>query len=398
MSGPKSYETRVVSAAELQRREDEGRRARCRELNRRLEGLLARLEHPENSGLSTPKQNTHEGLIAWESALTKKIAETERRLEKERIAREIAGIRSRGAATSAKIARVGSSLGGTFELPAEPSGNTLQVFRSWEAALAAKLAEAERLVKNVSALKERCAGVIDEINQMIPELDGPAVTIPSAPTGTDYKKYTAWESALARLVEEVRPRYYKDHAKKVVARQRAGREALDLSGITFDLAPVAPPVAPVTDDRAKERLAVEVDRVLEILDRVEDDETREELSALARSIAASESLAQAQGDLMTLKDRTNAVLTVQALRKDASDAVLAIAQYETPEADLLRARAATVTTDKELRELTKDLEALCAEENRKADAAFIQQALEEALAELGFDLGEGFNLTVTVSS
>ena len=393
MSGPKSYETTVVSPAELQRREDESRRAKCRELNRRLDDLLARLEHPETNTLTSPRTNTHGGLIAWEETIKKKIAATERKLEQERKAREISAIRSRCAPISAKIAKVGAELGGSFVLPVEPSGNNLQAFRSWEASLNTKLAEVEQLLRNIVALRGRCAEIIDELEQMIPELDGPTVSIPAAPTGTEFKKYSDWESALNRLAEKVRPRYYKDHAKKVIARQREGRAALDLSGITFDLAPAAPPVAPACDDRARQRLTAEINRVLEIVGTIDDDGTREELSASARAILASEDLAQARGDLMTLKDRANTVLTVQALRREAADAILAIAQYETPEADLLRARAASIATDEDLRSLTKDIEALCAEENRKADAAFIQQALEEALAELGFDLGEGFNLT-----
>ena len=329
----RTYEVRI-SEEERRRQEDASRRARCDEKSSRLSTLLSRLESPERNSLQSPKNNSHQGLIEWEAALDAQIKQTEKRLEQERIAREIA------------------------------------------------------------AVKDRCTPVIREIEDMLAEMDS-SRTIPAMPQAHILSQFNAWERSLKLMADDIRPQYYKVHAKKVVAKQREGREALKLDDIKFDMTPAVPasPSAQKAEAEARERLATEVDRVSELLDAVEDDTVRGELSAFALRVASCEDLAQAQGDLITLKDKTNAVLTVQAIRKDAQEAVLAVAQYKSKEADLLRERAASVSTEEDFRQFNVDIEALCKAEEQKADAAFIQNALEEALAELGFDLGEGFKLT-----
>ena len=330
----KTFETRVDSEAERQRREDASRRARCEEKSRRLSALLSKLEKTERNTLQSPKGGSHQDLIEWEAALDARINQTEKRLEQERIAREIA------------------------------------------------------------AVKKRCTPVIKEIEDMLTEMES-ARTLPAMPEAHVLTQFNAWERSLKQMADEIRPQYYKVHAKKVVAKQREGREALKLDDIAFDMTPAVPvsPAVQTAEAEAKERLAAEVDRVSSLLDSIEDDAAREELSAFALRVAACTDLAQAQGNLITLKDRVNAALTTQSIRKDAQEAVLAVAQYKSKEADLLRERAASVSTEEDLRRLNVDIEALCKAEEQKADAAFIQNALEEALAELGFDLGEGFKLT-----
>jgi hypothetical protein len=80
MSGPKGYGYQVLSAEELRRREDDAREGRCHQYAAELAGLAAQLGHygadrPEP--VATPKQATHEGLIAWESALRQAIGQAQ---------------------------------------------------------------------------------------------------------------------------------------------------------------------------------------------------------------------------------------------------------------------------------------------------------------------------------
>ena len=406
MSGPKGSEVRVVSQAELRRREDEARRGRCEEMSRRLSKLLSRLETPESNTLSQPKNNSHGGLISWESALLKMIAQTETRLEQERIAREIAAIRTRCAPVVSTLKTTLSSMNlSASQIPAEPSGDDEQAWRKWERALSRKTAELEQLKKDVAKVKKRSASVIKEIEKMLAEMESTR-TIPAAPEVYDLSQFNSWEQSLKQMAAEIRPRYYEAHAKKVVAKQREGRGALKLDDLTFDTVPAVPvaPSAQKAEAKARERLANEVNRVTALLDSLEDDNLREELFAFALRVSSCEDLSQARGDLVTLKDRANAAITaqairkdemlaVQAVRKDAQEAVLKVAQYQTEEAGRLQARADAVANEEDLRQLNADIEAYCKAEEKKADAAFIQKALEEALVELGFDLGEGFELT-----
>ena len=132
--------------------------------------------------------------------------------------------------------------------------------------------------------------------------------------------------------------------------------------------------------------------VVGLLAGLRDPAVREELTAIARAVLDVDDPAQARGDLLTLKTRATEALRVQDLRDLAAQEALALAASRSRAAADLRARAERVTTAAELSGLRGRIAELVEQERREADARFVQGALEEVLAELGFAVDEGFEL------
>ena len=85
MSGPKGYGYAVISATELQRREDEAREGRCRQHAVTLAALAGELKYygiTEAHLVSEPGERTHDSLIVWESALQRAVAATQDKVDK----------------------------------------------------------------------------------------------------------------------------------------------------------------------------------------------------------------------------------------------------------------------------------------------------------------------------
>lgn len=238
------------------------------------------------------------------------------------------------------------------------------------------------------------AGLHDQLRRCGCSVDGPA----DEPPSTDRQSMIAWEEALIRAIDAAREQVREESAKEIMRRLRSGDRPVDVSGLSLGGGPPgdrpAPPdragAAPERD--ARRRVAADVDAVVGLLAGLRDPAVREELTTTARAVLDVDDPAQARGDLLTLKTRATEALRVQDLRDLAAQEALALAASRSRAAADLRARAERVTTAAELSGLRGRIAELVEQERREADARFVQGALEEVLADLGFAVDEDFEL------
>lgn len=238
------------------------------------------------------------------------------------------------------------------------------------------------------------AGLHDQLRRCGCSVDGPA----DEPPSTDRQSMIAWEEALIRAIDAAREQVREESAKEIMRRLRSGDRPVDVSGLSLGGGP--PGDRPAPPDRAgapperdaRRRIAADVDAVVGLLAGLRDPAVREELTTTARAVLDVDDPAQARGDLLTLKTRATEALRVQDLRDLAAQEALALAASRSRAAADLRARAERVTTAAELSGLRGRIAELVEQERREADARFVQGALEEVLAELGFAVDEDFEL------
>ena len=238
------------------------------------------------------------------------------------------------------------------------------------------------------------AGLHDQLRRYGCSVDDRA----DEPPSTDRQSMIAWEEALIRAIDAARERVREESAKEIMHRLRSGDRAVDVSGLSLGGGSRGDRSAP--DDRAgalperdaQRRVAADVGAVVGLLAGLRDPAVREELTAIVRAVLDVDDPAQARGDLLTLKTRATEALRVQDLRDLAAQEALALAASRSRAAADLRGCAARVTTAAELSELRGRIAELVEQERREADARFVQGALEEVLAELGFAVDEGFEL------
>lgn len=238
------------------------------------------------------------------------------------------------------------------------------------------------------------AGLHDQLRRCGCSVDGPA----DEPPSTDRQSMIAWEEALIRAIDAAREQVREESAKEIMRRLRSGDRPVDVSGLSLGGGP--PGDRPAPPDRAgapperdaRRRVAADVDVVVGLLAGLRDPAVREELTTTARAVLDVDDPAQARGDLLTLKTRATEALRVQDLRDLAAQEALALAASRSRAAADLRARAERVTTAAELSGLRGRIAELVEQERREADARFVQGALEEVLAELGFAVDEDFEL------
>ena len=238
------------------------------------------------------------------------------------------------------------------------------------------------------------AGLHDQLRRCGCSVDGPA----DEPPSTDRQSMIAWEEALIRAIDAAREQVREESAKEIMRRLRSGDRPVDVSGLSLGGGP--PGDRPAPPDRAgapperdaQRRVAADVDAVVGLLAGLRDPAVREELTTTARAVLDVDDPAQARGDLLTLKTRATEALRVQDLRDLAAQEALALAASRSRAAADLRARAERVTTAAELSGLRGRIAELVEQERREADARFVQGALEEVLADLGFAVDEDFEL------
>ncbi|WP_311470333.1 hypothetical protein [uncultured Actinomyces sp.] len=238
------------------------------------------------------------------------------------------------------------------------------------------------------------AGLHDQLRRCGCSVDGPA----DEPPSTDRQSMIAWEEALIRAIDAAREQVREESAKEIMRRLRSGDRPVDVSGLSLGGGP--PGDRPAPPDRAgapperdaRRRVAADVDAVVGLLAGLRDPAVREELTTTARAVLDVDDPAQARGDLLTLKTRATEALRVQDLRDLAAQEALALAASRSRAAADLRARAERVTTAAELSGLRGRIAELVEQERREADARFVQGALEEVLADLGFAVDEDFEL------
>lgn len=238
------------------------------------------------------------------------------------------------------------------------------------------------------------AGLHDQLRRCGCSVDGPA----DEPPSTDRQSMIAWEEALIRAIDAAREQVREESAKEIMRRLRSGDRPVDVSGLSLGGGSRGDRSAP--DDRAgapperdaQRRVAADVGAVVGLLAGLRDPAVREELTTTARAVLDVDDPAQARGDLLTLKTRATEALRVQDLRDLAAQEALALAASRSRAAADLRARAERVTTAAELSGLRGRIAELVEQERREADARFVQGALEEVLADLGFAVDEDFEL------
>lgn len=233
------------------------------------------------------------------------------------------------------------------------------------------------------------AGLHDQLRRCGCSVDGPA----DEPPSTDRQSMIAWEEGLIRAIDAAREQVREESAKEIMRRLRSGDRPVDVSGLSLGDRPAPPDRAGAPPERdARRRVAADVDAVVGLLAGLRDPAVREELTTTARAVLDVDDPAQARGDLLTLKTRATEALRVQDLRDLAAQEALALAASRSRAAADLRARAERVTTAAELSGLRGRIAELVEQERREADARFVQGALEEVLAELGFAVDEDFEL------
>lgn len=236
------------------------------------------------------------------------------------------------------------------------------------------------------------AGLIGQLHQFGSKLPQEV----KRPLSKNHDALIAWEVALQDGIADAQERVRDESAVAIMRRLNATREAVDASAVKLGgrqrAVRDAAARTPVQDPELA-RVSTEVERVVQLVVNLRDPVQRDELTQMAQGVLGTTIAAQAKGDLLTLKTKVSNAMRVQECRELAAQAVLEIAAVETPEADLLRERAAGSSTAQDVSDIKRDVATLARQEASETDAAFVQDALEEALNELGFSIGEGFSLS-----
>jgi hypothetical protein len=340
MSGPKSYEARVVSAEELQRREDAARQSRCQslqaDLNEAIKGL--RNYHVSFSSVKRPTSINHDSLITWEKELNTALAEARSTLRDEERKVILRGLcaksLSRMKCLSGDIERYGIT---RPRLDDRPLDDTLQALKQWHAQILA---------------------------------------------------------AISRVEAEI---IWARKARATLKRINENKEAVDASQVSLGAGTVSTPRGSnaEADEQAKmvAQIANEVSSLVSILAGLDDEKQRGELIAEVEQLLAITSISQMKGDLLTVKTRLNGALIAQQCRDMAKDILLSVSGIDSEKTAALMAFASVVKTAKDVKALQKEANELIKAEKKAADEAFIQTVLEEELAKLGFNIADGFKLT-----
>lgn len=213
----------------------------------------------------------------------------------------------------------------------------------------------------------------------------------SEPSDKTHDQLIAWESALEKAIEEAEAKVRQAAAAATVAMLNAAKEAVDVTGISLgdrDRRVSSEAGRAETSDR----LSDEVAKVIHVLADLRDSGLRGTLAEQAAKVLRTANPGQARGDLLTVKSKVIAALRAQQYREAARKVVLGLAHLDSLEADSLRSRAEVAATSSDVIELTRETEALLAADQRDQDAKFVQVALAESLAELGFRIDEEFEL------
>lgn len=203
-----------------------------------------------------------------------------------------------------------------------------------------------------------------------------------------------WERDLQSAIRDTQARLREESGKALVRRLNATSNAVDVSGVTLGgrRAP-ARSVSPLSAfDGELERVAADVGKVVDLVASIRDALIREDLSQMAERVLQTTSPPQAKGDLLSLKTKAVNALKAQEYKDMATQAVLEIAHITSDDAEAIRERASVVASAEEVAELKKAVATLVEDATKARDAEFVEAALEEVLRELGFSLGDGFEL------
>ncbi|WP_424446624.1 hypothetical protein [Microbacterium sp. CH-015] len=259
------------------------------------------------------------------------------------------------------------------------------------------VSEAEMRRREDEARAGRCEQHVVTLAGLTGQLRFYEASIPqplAEPAQRTHESLIAWELALQKAIGHSESRLREAAAIAIDRRLNSSRHEVDASGVTLGARKPAsrPTDTPLARTPDVAILSNEIDKVVQVIAQLQDQVVRDELAASAERIVAMSDVAQAKGDLLTLKTRTASALQTQDLRRLATEAVLDVAHVASPEADALRARAEQVASTQDVADIRRGVTETLSAVVRASDAEFVEAALEAVLDELGFTIGAGFEL------
>ena len=250
------------------------------------------------------------------------------------------------------------------------------------------------------AREGRCEQLAATLAGLLRELRRHGVTdvrMESVPTTRTHESLISWEAALNKALPAARVRVEQAAAVALMRVLNAANESVDVSRLSLGNRGDTARRAPAKSGAPKhQQFQDELEDVTRALGRLRDCATRDELSARVRDLLTAADPAQARGDLLTVKSETVAALRSQEFADLAAQRVLDIGHLNSPAADGLRARAAVAASQVDVTEIGTAVAALLEADRRERDSEFVEAALAEVLAELGFSVDEEFQLTEPV--
>ncbi|WP_165053329.1 MULTISPECIES: hypothetical protein [unclassified Adlercreutzia] len=251
------------------------------------------------------------------------------------------------------------------------------------------VSEAELLRRESEALERRCEALVGKCQKALAELDNPDfLSIPKAKSN-DRAELIKWEDELRSTISKIQLQSDRDYAKRIVGKMKGCAAPLDTSAIRMH---THAPQANQQDDQTRISFE-EIDKLLSIIATVRNRRNAASLVERIISLSKSDDIAQARGDLLTVKTELSQLLYIQNLRELAANELLRIEGITNSAAARARDVAIEISTQAEYEELKRLIKKAEIEHAKKQDEDYISKALQDALAELGYSPLESFDVT-----
>ncbi len=259
------------------------------------------------------------------------------------------------------------------------------------------VSEAERRRREDEARSGRCEQHVITLAGLLGQLRFYEASIPqpvAEPAQRTRESLIAWELALQKAIGDLESLLREEATKAIDRRLSSLRHEVDASGVTLGARRPAARMASNPPLRASDIAAIasEIEIVVQAIAKIQESALRDDLTVSAERVVGLTDLAQAKGDLLTLKTKVAGALQTQDLRRLANDALLDVAHLESPQVDGLRVRAARVASIQDVADVRRAVAETLEAAVRASDAEFVEAALEDVLDELGFTIGAGFEL------
>lgn len=241
-----------------------------------------------------------------------------------------------------------------------------------------------------AARRAKCEAIVSKCRSEAQKLESSAsVTIPVLESNT-HEGLVTWENALDKALKGIGLQLDKENAKRVVDNLRKSAPELDVSNVTL-----GDTHRSQRRDAAKQPSFIEreIAGIVPQLGKLKDEQKSAELLYSIEKLIGYGDESLAKGDLLTLKSKLNDLLTQQGLNDMAEIELARIAHIDGGEAEEIRRCAKEVTTKEELGVIKRRITELLETEKARQDEEFVAKALEEVLSDLGFDPGDGFEVT-----
>ena len=211
------------------------------------------------------------------------------------------------------------------------------------------------------------------------------------PASFSHETLIQWERELIVEIESIEKQIREEAARDIMRRFYASKEAVDVTNVSLGNRSKSLLIAYSVENRNE--IDADVDKVVKELVNLKDPAIRDELTNQVMHILNIKSIAQAKGDLSTLKTRMYNALNAQEYQGLADQAILDIAHIKTQEADLLRRDAGKINSMTSFKVLKQKIDKLLESKQKEDNAVYVQRALEGILKER-YDTGEGFTQNV----